>query len=241
MDTLAAAVARSTGWPAGTIKAEYQETEDGGLRRFRSSAPTVALVPLPFYLAHARELNLTPRLQAVMKDAKETEVWTLVAKRGRVTGPASLAGWKIVSLAAYAPDFIRKVALGKWGPLPPSVEFVASGQVLSALRKASSGDDVAVLLDGTQTASLATLPFAAELEVVASSPALPASVLSTVGPALGPIDAKRLASGLLAMKNTPEGSAALEAVRLTGFVAVDEIALASARRAYGSAAAASSK
>ena len=35
MDTLAAAVSRAAGWPVGTVKAEYQETEAGGIARFK--------------------------------------------------------------------------------------------------------------------------------------------------------------------------------------------------------------
>jgi hypothetical protein len=232
MDALANAVSAAVGWPAGTVKAEYQETEDGGLARYRSTAPSLALVPLPFYLSHGGELKLTARLQAVPKDGKDTDVWTLVAKKGRVASAGALAGWKLVSLAAYAPDFIRNVALAKWGKIPADTMFVASGQVLSALRKASSGENVAVLLDGAQTASLPSLPFAQDLDLVAASAPLPAFVLCTVGPSLGPVDAKRFTAGLLKLNETPGGSAALEAVRLARFVPVDDKALAAARKAY---------
>lgn len=232
MDVLAAAVSHAVGWPAGTVKAEYQETEEGGIARFRGAAPTVALVPLPFYLAHASELRLTPRVQAVLKDGKETEVWTLVAKKGRVTSPTSLAGWKIVSLSAYNPDFVRNVALGGWGTLPADVKFEFSGQVLSALRKASTGDNVAVLLDGAQTASLSSLPFAADLETVTASAPVLSSVVCTVGPTFGPIDTKRFTTGLLKMRDLPDGAAALDGVRLARFVPLDDHALSSIRKAY---------
>jgi hypothetical protein len=232
MDALADAVSASVGWPAGTVKAEYRETEEGGLAKYRGTAPTLALVPLPFYLEHGHELKLAARLQAIPKDGKATDVWTLVAKKGRVTAAGSLAGWKIVSLAAYAPEFVRNVALASWGKLPADVTFVASGQVLSALRKASSGENVAALLDGAQTASLPSLPFAQDLDAVASSPPLPAIVLCTVGPSLGPVDAKRLTAGLLKLNESPAGSAALDAVRLVRFVPADDKALAAARKAY---------
>lgn len=232
MDALADAVSAAVGWPAGTVKAEYQETEEGGLAKYRGSAPTLALVPLPFYLAHGGDLKLTARLQAVPKDGKDTDVWTLVAKKGRVPHAGALAGWKVVSLAGYAPDFIRNVALAKWGKLPADVTFVASGQALSALRKAASGDNVAVLLDGAQTASLPSLPFAPELDAVAVSTPLPAIVLCTVGPSLGPVDAKRLANGLLKLHENPAGSAALDGVRLVRFVPADDKSLAAARKAY---------
>ena len=198
----------------------------------RDAAQPARVVPLPFYLAHGRELNLTARLQAVPKDGEPTQIWTLVAKKGRVTSAASLAGWTLVSLASYAPDFIRNVALAGWGKLPADVTFVSSGQVLSALRKASSGGDVAVLLDPSQTAALPTLPFAGDLEKVASSAPLPGVVLCTVGAALGPVDAKRLTTGLLKLHETPAGAAALDAVRLVKFVPVDEKALSAARKAY---------
>jgi len=232
MDALADAVAQSAGWPVGTIKAQYQETEEGGLAAYRSSTPTLALVPLPFYLAHSLDLRLTAYAQAIPKDGKATDVWTLVAKKGRVSSPASLSGWKLVSLAAYAPDFIRNVALADWGKLPPDVSFVAGGPVLSSLRKAASGEDIAVLLDGAQTASLSTLPFAGDLETVAASAPLPAIVLCTVGPSLGPVDSKRLTTGLLKLNDNAAGAAALDGIRMARFVPADDKSLAAARKAY---------
>jgi hypothetical protein len=232
MDGLAQAVAKSTGWPAERVAAEYYEAEDPGVARLKAKTPSFALVPLPFYLAHQSALKLTARAQTTEKDGKAAVTWTLVAKKGRVTSASSLAGWNVVSLAAYAPDFIRNVALAKWGKLPADVTFTVSGQALSALRKAASGENVAVLLDVAQTASLPTLPFAAELEVVATSPAVPGFVVCSVGAGVSAADNSQLVAGLLKMKQTPEGAAALDAVRLAEFVALDTKGLAAARTAY---------
>jgi hypothetical protein len=232
MDALADAVSQAVGWPVGTVKAQYRETEEGGIALYRSPAPTLAFVPLAFYLAHGRELRLNVKVQAIPKDGKATDVWTLVAKKGRVGSASSLAGWRVVSLVGYAPDFIRNVALTRWGKLPPDVTYVASGQVLSSLKKASAGEDVAVLLDGAQTASLPGLPFANDLEAVAASEPIPAIVLCTVGASLGPVDAKRLVAGLLKLHETPAGAAALDAVRMERFVPADDKALAALRKAY---------
>ena len=236
MDNLAGAVSKATGWPAARIAAEYYETEDAGVARLKAKTPTLAMVPLPFYLAHATDLKLTPRALAVEKDGTASVKWTLVAKKGRVTSPASLSGFTIVSLAAYAPDFIRNVALAKWGKLPADVTFSASGQLLSALRKAANGDNVAVLLDASQTASLPTIPFAGELEVVATSPPVPGIVLCSVGTSPGPTERGQLIAGMLKMNGTPDGAAALDAVRLSKFVPVDTKEIAAARSAYTPAA-----
>ena len=221
MDTLARAVAKAAGWPASRVAAEYYEAEDAGVARLKAKTPSFALVPLPFYLAHQSALKLTARAQAVEMDGKAAVTWTLVAKKGRLTSAASLSGWNIVSLAAYAPDFIRNVALAKWGKLPADVTFTATGQALSALRKAASGENVAVLLDPAQTVSLPTLPFAADLEVVATSAPLPGFVVCSVGAGVSAANVGQLVAGLLKLKAMPEGAAALDAVRLAEFVALE--------------------
>lgn len=232
MDVLAGAVSKATGWDPSRLTAEYYETEDAGIARLKSKTPSFALVPLPFYLSHAHELKLTARAQAVEKDGQPLVSWTLVAKKGRVISASTLSGFTLVSLAAYNPDFIRNVALVNWGRLPADVTFAATGQVLSALRKAASGDDVAVLLDASQTASLSTLPFAAELEVVTTSPPVPGIVVCTVGTSIGPAETKQFVAGVLKLNETPEGLSALDAVRMAKFVPLDAKALDAARAAY---------
>ncbi len=232
MDRLAKAVSTAADWPPTRLAAAYHETEEAGVSRLKAKTPTLALIPLPFYLVHQSELKLTARVQAVEKDGTPATTWTLVAKTGRVTSASSLAGFTIVSIAAYAPDFIRNVALAKWGKLPADVKFLATGQVLGALRKAANGDDVAVLLDASQAASLPTLPFAADLTVVATSPPVPAFLGCTVDSTVGPADTKTLVGALLKLHEIPEGTSALDAVRLTKFVPLDAKGLAAARASY---------
>jgi hypothetical protein len=232
MDVLAGAVSKSSGLPAGGVAAEYYETEEAGVARLKATTPSFAMVPLPFYLAHASELKLTPRAQAVEKGGTASVSWTLVAKKGRVTSPSSLSGFTIVSLAAYAPDFIRNVALAEWGKLPADVTFAATGQILSALRKAANGDNVAVLLDAAQAASLATLPFAGELETVAISPPVPGIVVCSVDATVPAAAAGQLIAGLHKLSDSADGLAALDAVRLAKFISLDGKELAAARAAY---------
>jgi ABC-type phosphate/phosphonate transport system substrate-binding protein len=104
--------------------------------------------------------------------------------------------------------------------------------VLSALRRVAGGDARAVLLDGEQGAALQTLPFAAELEVVAKSPPLPPGILASVA---GRMPAKALADlerALGALPQEPRGKSALEGVQTERFIPVDAAALERARRAY---------
>jgi hypothetical protein len=233
MDDMAGALAELAGWPAGTLSAAYYPQEKAGLARFAQPEVAVALVPLPFFLAHEAELKLTPRLAVVQQGLEATQSWTLVARKGSLKQAGDLEGWSIFSTAGYAPAFVTKVALQGFGPLPSSVKVASGGQVLSSLRKAASGKEkVAVLLDAEQAKALPTLPFAAELETVHVGPKVPVALVATLGDRLGAAEWKAAAVAFEKLSGVARGKAALEGVRLTGFAPLDEAALASAKKAW---------
>ncbi len=227
LDAFATAAARAAGWGAGELAAVYHEQEAAGVARLRAPDAALALVPLPFYLEHRAELALEPLAQAVAQGGAASEPWTLVAGKGKVVAAAALDGFELISLAAYSPRFVR-LALASWGSLPAGLSMKASGALLSGLRRAAAGEKVALLLDRAQAAALPGLPFAAQLETVATSPALPVSVLATVGDRLPAARARAFAEVLCALGGTPEGAATLAALRLDRFVAADEAALTAA-------------
>jgi len=225
MDALAQALARVSGWPAGSVGAVYEATEQGGRDRLGRGGPLLALVTLPFLVKYGAALKLVPHLAVEQKGVGLEEVWSLVAKKGRVSSPGALAGFTLSSIAGYAPAFVRG-ALSGFGEVPGSTRIAASSQVLSALRRAAAGEDLAVLLDGEESAALGSLPFASELEVVARSQPLPAAFVCTVGDALPPARYRALERGLVALSADPGGAAALEGIRMVRFVPAPPAALA---------------
>jgi hypothetical protein len=235
MDALAAALARAAGLPPGAVAATYLPAEADGLARLGEPDAGLALVSLPFFLRHGAALGLAPRLQVELLGTGLVERWSLVARKGRVSRPADLAGLTVLSTAGYAPAFVRG-APGDWGRIPESVPVAPTSQVLSALRKAAAGADVAVLLDGAQAQALPTLPFAAELEVVARSAPVPAALVASVGSHLPPARRAELEKALLALAGDPAGGAALAGIRMVRFAPLDQAALAAARSAAGGAA-----
>ena len=157
LDQFASAAVAASGWPAGSLAAVYDPTEEGGLTKLNAADAALAFVPFPFFVEHAAALHLSALVQADMADIGPQQRWTLVAQAGRVTGPQSMAGYTVLSVAGYAPDFVRQYALQGWA-LPADVKIEATGQVLSALRRVVAGEPVAVLLDQTQAAALPGLP-----------------------------------------------------------------------------------
>ena len=232
MDVFAAAVAAGAGWKQGDLGAVYFETEKPGVDRLAASDAAVALVALPFWLEHRAALELAPHLQAVEEGGDAVEAWTLVAPAGVVSGAPGLAGFELVTISGYAPRFVRGPALGPWGDLPADVRIVSSNNVLSAMRRASQGNKVAVLLDRASAAAVPTLPFASKLQVVTRSAPLPVAVLSVVGDRVPAAKLKALLKGLTSLETTPSGKLALAGVRLTRFVAADQAALTRARELF---------
>ena len=215
VEQFAKAAAANAGWPAGSLTAVYDPTEQGGLAKLASPDAALAFVPYVFFFQHGAELHLTPLVQADVTGIGTEEHWTLVAKVG-TNGPASLAGYTLLSSAGYAPDFVRHAAL-EGLPLPADVRIQSTGQVLSALRRIAAGEPVVTLLDQTQAAALPTLPFAAQLKALMRSPPLPVAIVAAVNGRLPAVRARSMQAGLLKMGNAGDADV-LAQLRLRGFV-----------------------
>ena len=220
VDEFAKAAVTAAGWPVGSLSAIYDPTEQGGLAKLSSADAVLAFVPYPFYVEHAAQLHLTPLAQADVAGIGAKEKWTLVAKSGRVTGAASLGGYTIVSVAGYSPQFVLHSALSAW-EVPAGVKVEAVGQILSALRRVASGEQVVALLDQTQATALPTLPFASDLKAVVQSRDLPVAVIAVVDNRLPPARATAFQAGLLKLGKGAGEADALGSLKLQGFVLPD--------------------
>ncbi len=107
-----------------------------------------------------------------------------------------------------------------------------SARPLSVLRKAARGEPVAALLDPEQTAALAQLPFADQLEVVAESPPLVAGLVCGVGGRLASGQRESLTRALLDLHQADGGPELLEALRMKRFEPLAQERLSGAERAY---------
>jgi hypothetical protein len=214
VDRFAAAAATAAGWPAGSLGAVYDPTEEGGLAKLAAADAVLAFVPYPFFIEHGGKLHLTPLAQADVAGTGVQERWTLVAKAG---GPAALSGYTLLSVAGYAPEFVRHSALQGWA-LPPDVKIEPTGQILSALRRIASGDKLIALLDQPQSAALATLPFGKQLSAVRQSAPLPVALVVVVDSRLPAARSRSFQSALLKMGHQAGDADTLASLHLQGFV-----------------------
>ena len=219
VDQFAKLAAASAGWKPDSLAAIYDPSEQGGLAKLGEQDSVLTFVPYAFYFQHAATLHLAPLAQADVAGVGTQERWTLVGKAGgSVTGPASMTGYTILSVAGYAPEFIRHSALAAWSPMPADVKIEATGQILSALRRVASGEPVLALLDQTQAAALASLPFAAQLKTLTQSEALPVALVAVVDARLPDARAKAFQAALLKLNAAKGGAEMLASLKLKGFV-----------------------
>src|SRR5882757_1846462 len=217
LDQFAKAATASAGWKSDSLSAIYDPSEQGGLAKLGDKDSVLAFVPYAFYVQHAAALHLAPLVQADVVGVGTQERWTLVGKAGgAVTGAASMTGYTILSVAGYAPEFVKHSALAAW-VLPADVKIESTGQILSGLRRVASGEPVVALLDQTQAASLSTLPFAAQLKNLMQSPPLPVALIAVVDSRVPAPRAKAVQAALIKM-NAAGGADALASLRLKGFV-----------------------
>ncbi len=220
VDEFAAAATKAAGLPEGSLAAVYDADEKSDLARLARPDAVLAFVPWPFYVQHGAELHLTPLVQADVLPVGTVQRWTLVARSGHAPPPAGLAGVDLISTAGYAPAFVR-AAVSPGVPLPANLTITASGQVLSGLRRAVNGEPVVLLLDQEQSAALPGLPFAAQLQTIATSRPVPVALIAVVGNRLPARKASAIKEALLKLASTPDGAATLGRLRLKGFVTPD--------------------
>jgi hypothetical protein len=212
----AATLAAAAGWPVGSLTAVYDASDQSDVARLAAPEAVLAFVPYPFYMQHGAQLHMVPLVQAVVPPAGLQQRWTLVLHKGHPPPPAGLAGLTIISTAGYAPNFVRE-AVQHLGALPADTSIAATGQVLSALRRAANGDPVAVLLDQEQADALASLPFAANLATFGPSAPVPVALIVVVDGRIAQARAQELSQALLRLSGTPQGAATLSRLKLNGF------------------------
>jgi hypothetical protein len=216
VDHFAKDAAVSAGWKSDSLGAIYDPSEQSGLAKLADRDSVLAFVPYAFYVQHAAALHLAPLAQADVVGVGTQERWTLVgATGGTATSAASMTGYTILSVAGYAPEFVKHSALATW-TLPTDVKIESTGQILSALRRVASGGPVVALLDQTQAAALSTLPFAAQIKTLTQSAPLPVAVIVVVDGRLPEARAKAFQTALLKMNSA--NAETLASLRLKGFV-----------------------
>ena len=148
-----------------------------------------------------------------------------VAQSPVTVAPGDLADWHILSLGGHSASFVKGVVFDSWGRVPVGLEIAFSNRVLTSLRRAAKGEEVAVLLNGEQAGALDRLPFADALDVIRVTKPMPSSLLCLVGDRLSPERAEDLVGAAVGLADATVPNSSLAGVRIDRFVGLDQEAL----------------
>jgi len=195
VDQFAKATASSSGWsghPCGRVRSHRARR----LAKLNDKDSVLAFVPYAFFVQHGAALHLA-RWRSRCGRCRHRGALDAGGKAGgSVTDAKSLSGYTILSVAGYAPEFVKHSALAAW-TLPSDVKIEATGQILSALRRVASVNRWWRCSIKTQAASLATLPFAAQLKSLVQSPPLPVALIAVVDSRVPAARAKTVQTALI--------------------------------------------
>src|SRR5258708_16899974 len=88
LDQFTRAAVADSGWPAGSLAAVYDPTEEGGLAKLNQTDAVLAFVPYPFFVEHAAQLHLTPLVQADVAGVCPPDPLTLFSQSRPLPAPA---------------------------------------------------------------------------------------------------------------------------------------------------------
>jgi len=234
MDAFARYVEKGAKWPAGSASAAYVNSVEGGPPAIAATRPGFLIVPVPIFLRYHEENDWTP-LRIVVTDSGDAQRYTLFGPPG--SSLEALAGAPLEGETVYDPAFVGGVVLDRARfDLVPH----ATARTLSAVRRAAKGEKVAVLLDESGRAGLATLPQGTTLAKLAESPWMPAGIVVAT-PAASADDRASLGAALDRAGKDQNASELLKTMKMRRFEEVASKLLAELQARYQRATASGSR
>lgn len=135
---------------------------------------TYIMGSIGFYLANKKSMNLSP-LAAVKIDGDDKEQYSLIVKKGSYKSLKQLKGKILAGNVLYEDTrFINRIIFNNKINIANYFKLKPSSRPLSAVRKLTSGEYDAVLLNHMQYNSLKNLDVFNKIEVLHQSPKIPA-------------------------------------------------------------------
>ncbi len=198
------------------VEGEYVNDPQQALKLLGGHPPQWAIVSLPFYVAHAEPLRMTP-IASSRPGGRSQESWRLLTGREGVKDWQGLTG-RVLGTMLFEPDAAACLLFGRpAGELPFTLEGTA--EPLRAVRAAARGKTAGVVLDRPEYESMQAFPTAGKLRELKASADLPTSPVVW----LGPPDERstRLQAVLVEMQQDPAAADLLQSLQTAGFAPPD--------------------
>ena len=157
----------------------------------------------------------------------------VIVKDPAIKTVEDLKGKTIISNQIQSPKFVSKAVFG--GKYDAEKFFVLqpTPSPLKGLKAVDRGEAAATIVDDAQLASMKTLPFAASLRTLYSSPAIPSSPFVAFGKVAKPEERIAMQKMLYGMCADPKGAEVCKSLQITKFEKPDAAAFNGTIKRYG--------
>jgi hypothetical protein len=217
MESMLRVVERVGQWQEHSLTSIFTAKADECRSLLAEKKPGFAITSLGLFLEQRAAHHLVPVVQPRMKGAT-SEHYQVVANQGRFQSLEQLQGKSLGGTVLEEPEFVKRIVFA--GKLDPESFFKLqpSRQALRALRSLDKGELDAVLLNGQQSAGLASLPLKTPVEPVFTSEEIPLMGLAADSKATTAEERARFAKALEGMCTDPEGKKLCELFGVEAFV-----------------------
>ena len=220
MDAMLRVVERVGQWKVNTLTSVFTAKADECRDLLADKKPSFAITSLGLFLEQRTAHHLLPLVQPQMKGST-TERYQLVASKGKFGSLAQIKGKTLGGTVLEEPEFVKRIVFA--GKINPETffELQPSRQALRALRSLDKGELDAVLLNGQQSAGLASLQLAGPIEPVFTSEEIPLMGMAADSKSTTADDRTRMTKALAGMCVDPEGKKLCDLFGIEAFVPVE--------------------
>lgn len=170
MDSLA----KLTGLRKNMLQGKYFNNISEAKKYIQQNKNSYIMGSLGFYLSNRKSMNLSP-LAVVSISGNDREVYYLIVKKGSYKTVKSLKGKILAGNILYEDKkFINAMIFDNTIDITRHFKLKPTNRPLSAVRRLTSGQYDAVLLNNMQYESLKSLSLFNKIEVIYKSPTMPA-------------------------------------------------------------------
>jgi hypothetical protein len=220
MESMLRVVERVGQWKDHSLSSVFTAKADECRDLLAEKKPDFAITSLGLFLEQREAHHLVPLVQPRMKGST-SERYQVVATKGKFGSLEQLKGKSLGGTVLEEPEFVKRIVFA--GKIDPETYFALrpSRQALRALRSLDKDELDAVLLNGQQSAGLASLQLKSPVEPVFTSEEIPLMGLAADSKTTTAEERARFARALEGMCSDPEGQKLCDLFGVEAFAPVE--------------------
>jgi hypothetical protein len=214
-------LAKLSGMKKDSLQGKYFTSITEAKAYIQQNKNSYIMGSIGFYLSNRTPMNLVP-LAAVVQQGINTEQYKLIIKKGAYSSLKQLKGKILAGNVLYEDrKFINKMIFENKIDISTFFQLKPSNRPLSAVRKLTTGDYAAVLVNTREYNSLKSLDLFPKIQVLMESPKMPALGLMMINTKTDQAAQSKIINAVTRMCGQPDTKEVCKTFSIDGFEKID--------------------